>query len=514
MASGHNQTRASATTSALRLSAAEIAAASRWVRGVWLGQDSLAARARAQLSEPLRHLTPQQVTQMLWNAVDICVASGRVTSKDARLWLAHRALIEIGDARGALRRQPPTSRSVRTTCERVERELARVDLYVPRRSKPERHDALLAALHSRLAWRVEQDDAEWAALNHLRLQAGHDVVSERGNVARHRRQRIARRQRRDLARPLGPVRPVPQMAPLPPLDFATMAVVLAADDLYVWDSRRASTRSEVAKWRLYERDVMKMPRDLAVRAWSLQRRIWREDEDFRALNASRVLRSLAGDSLEAVHCFRDDAIVLQAHGYPALAFAACERALAILRHLELEPWVAAVEKGQILGRAAVTMPMSGEIDRRNRKRWLLDRAIDVTLAGGAAAERTGLATLMRQQIELEVQWHLACRRPGRPACLHLADGVLQGANDAVEAKAHDSLLRTTLASVTYEVGAGCWLAARFPGRCRSVHQAPQLTWRPPVQSGLALSNPLPQREGAKGSVGASRSPRAVPHNRG
>jgi hypothetical protein len=222
-----------------------------------------------------------------------------------------------------------------------------------------------------------------------------------------------------------------------------MASVIAADEQYVWNSRRASLRSEVERWRLRERDVMKMPRDVAVRAWELQRRIWREDEDFRTLNASRVLRALTGGSLAAVHCFRDDAIVLQAHGYPNLAVRACELAMAILCDLELEPWVIAVEKGQILGRQAVAMPMSGEFGGRKRKRQLLDRAIDVTISGGAAAERTGLATLMRQQVALEVQWHSATRRPGRPSALHLAEDVLQDVSDAVDAKRHDSLLRTT-----------------------------------------------------------------------
>jgi hypothetical protein len=383
---------------------------------------------------------------MLIRAVQSSVLAGKLERADGEVWLATRALVGAEQVR-TIRARPPAHREgcrqARTTCERVERQLAKRPFYPPAQPDTRDTEHCIADLHVRLAWHQSLDPVEWAALRRLKRELGHPTADGPG-VSRHRRRRAADRQRRDLLRSSPTLTPVPTSSKLVRLNLTTVSQILALDNPYVWDHHDL-LRGELKLWQLSHRDVACLPRDVAIRAWGLQCRVWREDEDIRAVAAARILRQLTGDSLETVHSLRDVAIVLQAHGYRQLSVKACTAALRVLGTLELEPWVQATERGQVLARQGLVKPTYGRLAEYRDKLRLLDQAYDATIAGGEPAERAGLADIQRKRVEIEIEHHAAVIRSavGRPKHLHLDDALLTRADAAVEQKRGDSLLRAT-----------------------------------------------------------------------
>ncbi len=422
-----------ATGSALRASPSDIAALSRWARATWRGERRRASSARARIPSRFKSLSAEDVTVMLRNAVRTAIQAGDLSHSEGRRWLEYRSLVERSAAEQGIGRDPhDTPRAARSMAERVERLLARRPLHPPRGGSSRPRQGQLVALHTRLAWDRETDPAVWVALDEVRREAGHAVSVARGHVPAQRKRRAAARLRAAMARPPDRLRPARSGAPLPELDAQDVLAVVQADDRDNWTHRRV-VRERVDEWRLEERDFRTLPRDVAVRAWSLRRRLWREDEDIRALQASRVVRALAPGSLAAVHSYRDDAIVLQAHGYADLAVAACRNAHHLVGVLD-DPRLAAHERGQILGRMAIASPPTGtDADRQSRLR-LHARAMEETEAGGQAAWDRELPGLLRREIDIEIGHHLARSRGhrGRPERLVLDETVLHQAEMAVE----------------------------------------------------------------------------------
>jgi len=260
---------------------------------------------------------------------------------------------------------------------------------------------------------------------------------------------------------MSPVAPFPRPARLPTLDVEQVAAAIDLDRSGGWDDRRAAVRIAVDSWLLELRDTRRaLPADLLLPAWRIRHRIWREDEDIRALGAGRIIRALDDDPNVLVDSLRDDAIVLQAHGYGELAGQFCERALKVLERSEGEPRMLLAQRAVLLGRRVVAEPANGAPAHLLRRRRLLDQAMSSAAEAGVQALREHGPRMLRHAIDAQIEHHLARIRGarGRPPRLTLDENEVEQARCAVDELADPLLL------VAWQTTDMRWaLAAGSPG---------------------------------------------------
>ncbi len=210
----------------------------------------------------------------------------------------------------------------------------------------------------------------------------------------------------------------------------------------------------MASWQLERRALTDVPASLRLDAWRLRLRLWREDEDIRALYASRVIRGLGGQTLDSLPSFRDDAIVLGAHGYQQAAQDACEAALFLLPRMSAPPEMVEVERGAILSRQAVALaPASGR--EMTEKRRLLEEALAAYAEGDPSEIPTQTAGLARTLVDIELAHHRlnGQQQRGRPGQPGISPERIAATEHAVD------LLGDPLRSLTWRVTKLRWALA-------------------------------------------------------
>lgn len=129
--------------------------------------------------------------------------------------------------------------------------------------------------------------------------------------------------------------------------------------------------------------------------WSVQARLWREEEDIRTVWAARRVEQLAGpQTILTVQARADAAIALEEHGYFQAAMTCVEQAAANLRATAVDPVVQRMHLGSLITRAVAVAtrtllvnPHPGDVEaarlRLDRLFRLLDRHADEPLTGWA-----------------------------------------------------------------------------------------------------------------------------------
>jgi hypothetical protein len=437
----------------LTLSGVDVSLLVSWLRAEGLGHSTRAAAYRAQLPDELSLASPAALRRALLRHVTEVQRDRLVSRDDARIWDSYRGLSEpplSGVAVAAL--HGVTAADVVSISRRVERVLARRELRVNVAPSPGgRSQRKLAELHTSLVL-ADPRDVSLAALADLQREHGVMVPSPRGRVERHRRQRGAAVLRRRLQ--MGHIQTSrPRTSNLPDLDPEFVRAALEVDPSNIW-ATRDQVAAAVASWELERRPITDVPARLRLDAWRLRLRFWREDEDIRALYASRVIRGLAGQTLDSLPSLRDDAIVLGAHGYQHAAKEACDAALYLLPRVKAPPEMVEVERGAILSRQAVTAPPASGRAMAER-RMLLDRALESYAEGNPAEIPTQTAGMARNLIDIELTHHRLSERPqrGRPG----RPGISRERIDATE-QAVDGL-SDPLRSLTWRVTKLRWALA-------------------------------------------------------
>jgi hypothetical protein len=129
--------------------------------------------------------------------------------------------------------------------------------------------------------------------------------------------------------------------------------------------------------------------------WSVQTRLWREEEDIRTIWAAKRVEQLAGPySLLAIQARSDAAIALEEHGYLHSAMLCVERAVANLSAADVDPISKRMHIGSLITRAVaiatrnlLVSPHWGDVEaarrRLDRLFGLLDRFGDEPIGGWA-----------------------------------------------------------------------------------------------------------------------------------
>jgi hypothetical protein len=149
--------------------------------------------------------------------------------------------------------------------------------------------------------------------------------------------------------------------------------------------------------------------------WSVQARLWREEEDIRTVWAARRVEQLAGPhDLLAVQARSDAAIALEDHGYLQAAMTCIERGAANLQVAAVDPIAKRMHLGSLITRAVaistrsiLVHPHPGDVQaarlRLDRLFRLLDRHPDEPLAGWALVA-------YRRRVQLDLADALRGRR--------------------------------------------------------------------------------------------------------
>jgi hypothetical protein len=389
-----------------------------WLRAELLGHSTRAATYRSQLPDELSSVTPLALRRALLDHAAQALSSQLVSREEISIWDAYRGLSKPPRSAVVVAAQHGvTSAYVVSASRRVERVLARRQFRVTAAPSPtEESQRELAELHTSLMLDGAQD-VPLAAFADLQRERGVMVPSPRGIVERHLRQQAKAALRRRLD--MGYVRPsLPSSSGLPALDPEFIGRTLAADSSSIW-ATRDQVAAAVASWQLERRPVTDVPLRFRLEAWHLRLRLWREDEDIRALYGSRVIRLLAGRTLGALYSLREDAVVLEAHGYQRAAAKTCEAALSLLPNLKAPPEMIDLEYGSLFSRLALALGPATSGGDMNDRHTMLDRALECFARGDPSHLPTQEPGMARNRIDLELTHHRLSERhhrgrPGRP----------------------------------------------------------------------------------------------------
>jgi hypothetical protein len=278
----------------------------------------------------------------------------------------------------------------------------------------------LALLHSDLVFHGEATPSATAALADLRRDlVGADLPKHHPGSDKHARRRARQRLRERLPSVLEPVHPAVVVGgrrdKTHGLDATVLeAEILAAEARY-W-ARDPTIHDSLDRAR---RQLASLHGSLApmteAALWSVQARLWREEEDIRTVWAARRVEQLAGPhSVLSVQARDDAAIALEEHGYLQAAMACVERAAANLLAAPVDPVVQRMHLGSLITRAVaiatrglLVNPRPGDVEaarlRLDRLFRLLDRHADEPLTGWALVA-------YRRRVQLDLADALRQRR--------------------------------------------------------------------------------------------------------
>jgi hypothetical protein len=244
----------------------------------------------------------------------------------------------------------------------------------------------LADLHADLVLRGEANASRMAAVADLRREMlNSDLPRHYPGSNKHARMRARLLLRRRLQPALGPALPVviPHHV-THGSDAAALEEEIQTAEARYW-ARDATLHESFKRIRqqLLQLQGQMAPMTEAL-FWSVQTRLWREEEDIRTISAARRVEQLAGPSnLLAVQARSDAAIALEEHGYLQAAMVCVERAAANLRAADVDPISERMHVGGLITRAVaiatrnlLMSPHPGDVEAARRRLDRLFRLLD------------------------------------------------------------------------------------------------------------------------------------------